>query len=169
MGKLGKSGTQRLKAFHIIFFVMWMGGVMALVTVQLLGHPSSPEMYLMAARDQLVIDMVLIIPGGVGIIATAALYPLLTRMGSPKKLWIRWKWILTVVLLAIGAGFMGVSVKSNTAYVERAIAEGTFNSAVYWDAVIPVAVAGIIQLVLFLVVLHLSITKPLGKRSRQNG
>lgn len=161
---LGKRGRWRIKAFHIIFFVMWMGGVLSLVALQLFSDPSTPERYLQAAQDQLIIDLAFIIPGGIGIVITAALYPLLTPAGRFKQLWIKWKWVLTIILIIVGAGFMGVLVKENASYAEQAIMLGTFDPTIYWGNVYPVAVAGIIQIVLFLVVLHLSITKPLGKR-----
>lgn len=161
---LGKKGRWRIKAFHIIFFVMWMGGVMSLVALQLLSTPTTLEGYQQAAQDQLIIDLVFIIPGGIGIVITAALYPLLTPVGKFKQFWIKWKWALTIVLVLVGAGFMGVLVKENAAYTDQALILGTFDPAIYWSNVYSVAVAGVVQIVLFLVVLHLSITKPLGKR-----
>lgn len=91
---------------------------------------------------------------------TALLYPRLTRLGKLSQLWIRWKWILTVVLIALGAGLMGTLVKANAAYTAQALAAGALDPAVYWSNAHIVAIAGIVQLALMLVVLHLSITKP---------
>lgn len=160
MKKLGKSGTWRMKALHLIFATMWAGGVMALVCLQLAGNPQTPEAINQAAQDQLLIDRLFLIPGGLGIVGTALLYPRLTRLGKLSQLWIRWKWILTVVLIALGAGLMGTLVKANAAYTAQALAAGALDPAVYWSNAHIVAIAGIVQLALMLVVLHLSITKP---------
>ena len=53
MKKLKKNGTFRLKAFHLIFFVMWAGGVGTLVTVRLLCKPVSADMFYIAAQIQM--------------------------------------------------------------------------------------------------------------------
>ncbi len=67
MKKFGKEGTQRLKAFHIIFTLMWMGGVATLIAMQQLGSPSSPDMYPMTTNDQLMVDRAMIIPADAGL------------------------------------------------------------------------------------------------------
>ena len=159
MKKLGKSGSNRLKAFHIIFFVMWMGGVLGLIAIQLLASPETLEMYYLASKDQLLIDTLLIIPGGIGILITAVLFPILTNKGTLNQRWIKYKWILTILLISIGAGFMGVIVKENASYMEQALLSGIFDPSIYWTNVYSIAIAGIVQLLLFLGVLHLSITK----------
>ena len=166
MKKFGKEGTQRLKAFHIIFTLMWMGGVGALIAMQQLGNPSSPDMYLMTTNDQLMVDRAMIIPGGVGLIAGAALYSACTEIGSPRRRWIQWKWVLTAALVAIGAGFMGFLVESNAAYATTAITEGSFDASVYrWNAN-AISIAGAVQLAMFLLCIHLGITKPERKKRR---
>ena len=166
MRRFGKEGTQWLKAFHVIFTLMWMGGVAALIAMQQLGNPSSPDMYLMAATDQLMVDRAVIIPGGVGLIADAALYSAFTEIGNPRKIWIRWKWVLSIALVVIGAGFMGCLVESNAAYVATAIAEGTFDAGIYHGNANAISIAGAVQLAMFLLCMHLGITKPKGKKSR---
>ncbi len=166
MKKFGKEGTQRLKAFHIIFTLMWMGGVAALIAMQQLGNPSSPDMYLMTTNDQLMVDRALIIPGGVGLIADSILYSLCTEIGSTRRIWIRWKWVLSVALVVIGAGFMGNLIEANATYAAAAIAEGTFDAGVYrWNAN-AVSIAGVVQLAMFLLCMHLGITKPDRKKAR---
>lgn len=168
MRKLGKSGTHRLKAFHLIFAAMWTGGVMALVSLILIGNPETPEAVCQAAQDQLIIDEFFLIPGGIGIIATSALYPLLTKLAGIGQRWIRWKWALTAVLIALGAGLMGTLVKANASYTAQSLAAGTLNPEIYWANAYIVAGAGATQLILFLVVLHLSITKPQYQKRNQH-
>ena len=166
MAKVGKHGTWRLKAFHLISYVAWMGGVLALIALQTLASPSSPEAIRQCAVDQLIIDKVFLIPGGIGIVLTSVLYRLLTnRADGRAHAWIRWKWALTVVLVLIGAGYMGVLIDENAAYTAAAVADGTLDASVYFANTTKVTVAGTVQIVLFLATMHLAITKPkLGRK-----
>lgn len=160
MRKLGKKGTKALKVFHFLFAIMWIGGVMALVSIQLSTVPVTAEMAYMAATDQLIIDEFFLIPGGIGIVVTAVAYGVFTGFGFFRQLWLKVKWALTVLLVAIGAGYMGVIVKENVRYAEQALANGNMDFSIYWSNVYSVAVAGIIQLVFFLIIILLSVTKP---------
>lgn len=125
---------------------------MALVCVQLGAVPTTREMMLMAAKCHLVIDEFFLIPGGVGILLTAIGYGCFTKWGFFKRRWITVKWIVTFVLLAIGAGYMEIIIKENMAYSLQILHKGA-NWDFYWINVYHVAIAGIVQLVLFVSVL----------------
>ena len=88
----------------------------------------------------------------------------MTKLAGVRQRSIRWKWALTAVLIALGAGLMGTLVKANASYTAQSLAVGTLNPEIYWANAHIVAGAGITQLILFLVVLHLSITKPQYKK-----
>ena len=133
--------------------------------MQQLGAPTSDDMYLMTATDQLLVDRAAIIPGGVGLIADSLLLSACTKLGSPQRFWVRIKWVLAVVLVVIGAGFMGYLVKTNAAYTAQAIAQGTFDASVYRWNVNAISLAGAVQLALFLLCMHVGIAKPSRKRS----
>lgn len=57
MVQLGGNGIKILKILHILFAVMWIGGVMALVSLMLGARPGTPEEICMAARTHYVIDV----------------------------------------------------------------------------------------------------------------
>ena len=58
------NAMKALKVFHILFGIMWIGGVMALVSIMLGVQPQGVEQMYAVARDHLVIDKFFLIPGG---------------------------------------------------------------------------------------------------------
>lgn len=152
-------GLKILKIFHLLFAIMWIGGVMALISVQLGSSPANNEMAYMSAIDQLIIDEFFLIPGGIGIVITAIIYAIFTKWGFWKHNWLKVKWVLTIILVLIGAGYMGVLIKENVAYIEG-VMPTTEYLAQYWINVRNIAVAGIIQMVGFLSIVVISVFKP---------
>lgn len=74
MKNLGTTGLKVLKISHILFAIMWIGGVMALVSLQLGLTPDTKETMHTAAIAHLIVDEFFLIPGGVGIVITAIVY-----------------------------------------------------------------------------------------------
>lgn len=163
MKKLGKNGLKILKISHLLFAIMWFGGVMALVSLQLGAAPDTREMMYMAAVAHLVVDEYFLIPGGIGILLTALVYGIFTRWGFFKHRWLAVKWTLTILLIIIGAGYMGVTIKENVLYAQRMLTEA-ISPDVYLANVHHVAMAGVIQLVGFVYIVAISVLKPWGKR-----
>ena len=159
MKTLGVNGMKVHKIFHLLFAVMWIGGVMALVSLMLGTNPSSAEMAYMAAIDHKVIDDFFLIPGGVGIVITAISYGIFTKWGFFKHRWIVVKWVLTILLVIIGAGYMGRVIGENLLYMQEALQTGS-DWQQYFVNVRNVAISGIIQLVGFAAVLIISVVKP---------
>ena len=164
MRKLGTTGLKVLKISHLLFAVMWIGGVMALVSLQLGANPNTKEMMYMAAISHLIVDEFFLIPGGVGILITAIMYGTFTGWGFFKHRWLAVKWILTVLLVIIGAGYMGVTIKENVAYAQNMLSEN-ISPDVYWANVHHVAIAGIIQIIGFVYIVAISVIKPWKKKS----
>lgn len=159
MKTLTANGMKVLKIIHLIFAAMWIGGVMALICMELGTKPENDQMVLMSAIDQLIIDELFLIPGGVGILITAIFYGLFTKWGFWKHTWLKVKWILTILLVIIGAGYMGVLIKENVQYVQLMLATGS-DPVKYWCNIQGVAIAGIVQLVGFLAIIIISVFKP---------
>lgn len=157
--KLGPKGMKTLKIIHILSGVMWIGGVMALVSLLLGTHPSTPEQMLMAATDHLVIDVFFLIPGGMAIVFTSLCYSLLTPWGFSKIRWVSVKWILTVLLVLLGKVYMGVILEQNV-LVAQHIAETGIVDNQFWENINGVAIAGCVQLVGFITIVVLSVLKP---------
>lgn len=143
---------------------MWIGGVMALVSLQLGVTPDTKKTMYMAAIDHLIVDEFFLIPGGVGIVFTAIIYGVFTGWGFFKQRWLLVKWILTVLLVIIGAGYMGVTIKENVVYAKNMLTQN-LSSDLYWRNVYHVAIAGIIQLVGFVYVVAISVIKPRKKKN----
>lgn len=116
-------------------------------------------MVYMSAIDQLVIDDFFLIPGGIGIVVTAILYAIFTKWGFWKYTWLKVKWILTIALVIIGAGYMGVLIKNDVAFLENAMPTSEF-LAEYWVNVRHIAIAGIIQMIIFVFIVIISVFKP---------
>lgn len=152
-------GLKILKIFHLIFAIMWIGGVMALICVEMGSSPKNNEMVYMSAIDQLIIDEFFLIPGGIGIVITAIKYAIFTKWGFWKHNWLKVKWLLTIALVIIGAGYMGMLIKENVAYIEG-VMPTTEYLAQYWINVRNIAIAGIIQMVGFISIVIISVFKP---------
>lgn len=163
MKKLGTIGLKILKICHLLFAVMWIGGVMALVSLQLGATPDTKEMMYMAAVAHLIVDDFFLIPGGIGIVITAIVYGIFTGWGFFKQRWLAIKWILTVLLVIIGAGYMGVIIKENAVYAQNMLSENICTD-VYWNNVYHVAIAGIVQIIGFVFIVIISVIKPWKKK-----
>ena len=148
-----------LKVFHILFGIMWIGGVMALVSIMLGVQPQGVEQMYAVARDHLVIDKFFLIPGGIGIVLTALIYSIFTKWGFFKVKWVGVKWVLTVVLVLIGKIYMGVTIEKNMDYAAMMLTE-PLPVEPFFANVRNVAIAGIVQLVGFAAILILSVWKP---------
>ena len=164
MKKLGTTGLKILKICHLLFAIMWIGGVMALVSPQLGLTPDPKETMYTTAVAHLIVDEFFLIPGGVGIVITAIVYGAFTRWGFFKQRWLTVKWILTILLVIIGAGYMGVTIKENIVYAQNMLSENICTD-VYWRNVYRVAAAGIIQLVGFIFIVAVSVIKPWKKKN----
>jgi hypothetical protein len=104
---LGPSGRRWLKAFHLLFVGLWIGGNVALVTMNLLFarlHDGGVYGFLGAMRF---VDDAIIIPGAIGCLLTGLLYGLLTPWGFFKHWWVTSKWVLNITLVVVGTIWLG--------------------------------------------------------------
>ncbi len=162
MKTLGARGLKVLKICHLLFGIMWIGGVMALVSIMLVAQPQTKDMMYMAAWAHLIVDKYFLIPGGVGIVVVAILYGVFTKWGFFRHRWLTYKWVLTVLLIVLGAGYMGVVIEENFAYAQRLLSED-LPTDIFFANIRNVAISGIVQLVVFLLVIVISVFKPKNK------
>lgn len=101
-----------LKIIHIIFGIMWIGCVMALVSIMLGTQPQGVEQIYAMAKDNLVIDKLFLISGGIGIALTTLIYSIFTKWGFFKVKWVGMNCVLTVVLV-LGKVYMGMIIEKN--------------------------------------------------------
>lgn len=163
MKTLGPKGLKILKICHLMFATMWIGGVMAFVSLQLGQTSQTKEIMYAAAQSHLIVDEYFLIPGGIGIVVTAILYGSLTKWGFFKQRWLVVKWILTVLLVALGAGYMGTTIKENMVYAQKVLAENA-DTGIFFANVRHVAIAGIVQLIAFVYIIVISVVKPWKKQ-----
>lgn len=99
--KIGSNGAKVLKTVHLVFVVMWMGGVISwLPLVYGLSEvkPGTPDMYLhLRAIAWNVIGW-----GGIGTFVTGVALSLLTHWGLFKQLWTAAKLVLTLCCIPYG-------------------------------------------------------------------
>ena len=163
MKTLGTKGLRILKISHLLFAIMWIGGVMALVSLQLGQTPKNQEMMYMAAQSHLIVDEYFLIPGGIGIVVTAILYGALTKWGFFKHKWLTVKWVLTVLLVVLGAGYMGATIKENMIYAQSVLT-GNAETSSFLANIRNVAITGIVQLIAFAYIIIISVVKPWKER-----
>lgn len=91
-------------------------------------------------------------------------------MGFFKQRWITVKWILTLLLVAIGAGYMGVTIKENMVYAQKILTDNA-DASIFLANVRSVAIAGIVQLIGLACIIAISVVKPWKKKtvSRKSG
>lgn len=138
---------------------MWIGGVMALISLMIGAIPETREMMYMAALSHLIIDKLFLIPGGIGITITAIIYGFFTNWGFIKHRWIAVKTLLTIILIMIGAGYMGVVLENNYEY-SKLILTNNSDTSTFWENVHNVIIAGIVQLFGFALIIIISVIKP---------
>ncbi len=164
MKPLGRRARSVLLGFHIFFAASWMGGVIALIVLSLVGWKPSTDGALAFARDALHwIDVVVIIPACLGSLATGFLFALLTNWGFFQQRWLVIKWTLTTAMILFGIFFLGPWVDETAT---RAARDGVaaLDDAAYSETALRVLAFSIVQIVLLVFMVFLSTLKPFGKR-----
>ena len=107
MKKISGSGLKWLKAFHIFFAGLWLGGAIALTLKQFFINPNDGiELYGIASTLKFVDDFI-IIPGGVGSLLSGLIYSIWTNFGWFRHNWIIVKWCINLFGLIFGTFFLG--------------------------------------------------------------
>lgn len=110
MYKLKKNGLKWLKIVHLFAACCWIGGAMALTTLNLCQPQAKSQEMLhgMNHAAHLVDVWVIIIPGANGCLLTGLIYGLFTNWGFFKHRWMTMKWILTILAMLSGTFMLGV-------------------------------------------------------------
>jgi len=107
--KLKLKGRLWLKSFHVFFAAAWIGGaisliVLPLVSIYLVKNPNYTHAINLAIKF---IDIFVTIPAAIGSIITGFMLSLLTNWGFFKHKWVTLKWIITSVVILVGAIWIG--------------------------------------------------------------
>ncbi len=111
MRKLSSKRLKYLRYLHLLGVVLWIGGVLALTVVLLFTRPMTPEGIYIRSYCVKLIDDILIIPGGIGLLVTGIVYGIWSKWGFFKHRWITVKWIITAFMVILGAFALGNWVK----------------------------------------------------------
>lgn len=107
MKKFSARGQRWLKAFHLLFAGLWVGGAVTLSTKQFFVNPEEgQELYGIICTLKYIDDFI-IIPGAIGLLITGILYSLKTQWGWFRHRWITVKWIICVYGVVFGTYPLG--------------------------------------------------------------
>ena len=107
MKKISMHWQRWLKGFHVLFACMWVGAAMVLTVKQFFIHPSTGgELYgIVSTMD--FIDIVIIIPGAIGVLITGLIFSIWTHWGWFKHNWITVKWVICLYGVIFGTYPLG--------------------------------------------------------------
>lgn len=107
MKNLSANQQKWLKAIHLFFACLWVGGAFSITLMGfLLKAKDGGELYGQNFA-KLIIDYFVIIPGAMGCLATGILYAVFTRWGWFKHTWIIAKWCITAFGIIFGTFWLG--------------------------------------------------------------
>lgn len=154
--KIKGKGLKYVKLFHLLFAIAWIGGAMSMMLLLFTPSGNTPQAMQMKANVFKLIDTWLIIVGAYGILLTGLVYSIMTNWGFLKHGWITAKWILTIIMIALGI-YMGQFVDGN---VSTDLSFYTLHSSTYYANIDTLKTLAIIQILMLLSVIILSIWKP---------
>ena len=159
--KLSPKGQKILKIIHIVSVIAWVGS--AIVTNSIrhwVPISDGASMYYMADFLEAV-DMKILVPGAIACLITGLLYSLPTPWGFFKHKWVAVKWVLTILMIALGTFFKGPLVKENVVISHDLMtgnAQGIADT--YWHNVTANAKWGALLILLFAFTIIISVLKP---------
>lgn len=159
--KLSPKGQKILKIVHLVSVIAWVGSAIVMNSIRhLVSISDNAGMYYMADFLEAV-DMKILVPGAIACLLTGVLYSTLTPWGFFKHKWITVKWVLTILMIALGTFFMGPLIKENV-HIGYGLMTGD-NLAMadsYWQNVAASGRWGILQICLLAFTIIISVLKP---------
>ena len=159
--KLSPKYQKILKIVHLVSVIAWVGSAIVMNSIRhLVSISDNAGMYYMADFLEAV-DMKILVPGAIACLLTGVLYSTLMPWGFFKHKWITVKWVLTILMIALGTFFMGPLVKENV-HIGHSLMTGG-NPAMadsYWLNVAASGRWGILQICLLAFTIIISVLKP---------
>ncbi|MDR3154743.1 MAG: hypothetical protein LBW85_10875 [Deltaproteobacteria bacterium] len=158
--KFGRTGQRVLKAIHIFFACLWVGGAVSLNAALILLGPAKTggELlgYNLAAK---LIEAAVIVPGALGCLASGVLISIFTRWGFFKYPWVTVKYILTVICFLVDILVLGPTVTGQP-HITRALGTAAYADSVYHANYVHSLIGGALQMAAILFMLSISALKP---------
>ncbi len=151
-----------IKTFHVLSASLWLGASASIVLMQSLGGWST-DVHELAAMNRgfTYLDIGLIIPGAVGSLLTGFLLCKTTGWGFIRYRWVITKWAATLIGILAGSALLGpwqLQMLRLTAQTDVNLLSET-----YQTVRLSFTLLGAVQLILLLMVVTISISKPWGK------
>lgn len=162
MKTLSPHSLKWLKFFHLFFAITWIGSAIGMNVLRHAVTPSGAEEMYMLSLCIKILDDILIWVGVMGCLLTGLIYGIWTKWGFFKQRWITIKWILTAVMMISGTFLVGPAVQGNVQPLDwygTHMAEFVANQSAS-------AIWGGSQVVILVIVLLLSVFKPIKKRAK---
>jgi len=112
MKKLNSNQQKWLKAFHVFFVTVWVGGAIANTLMSLFLEANDGILLYGINLSIKFVDDFLVIPGAVGTFFSGILFSLYTKWGWFKHRWIIVKWIIAIFGVIFGTFFLGPWINS---------------------------------------------------------
>lgn len=132
MKNLTTKGVKVLKSLHLVFAILWMGGVVAIQVVMLIDAQSGDEL-LMKQTALRYLDDILVIPAAIVTLITAIVYGKKTNWGFFKHRWLVVKWIVSISLVIIGTFLLSPMVDENLLIVKDLKDAALTNSTIIFN------------------------------------
>jgi hypothetical protein len=161
MKKLSGKGAKALKAIHLVFVALWVGGAISLLPLLPAAEADFSEAF-HSYRSMRAVAWNVVGWGGIGSFFTGLLNALLTNWGLFRHRWIVVKFLLVIGQILFGMFFIEHRIISNLALLETGKA-AAFSPEFFHDQAL-IRAGLFIQLALFIFVICISIFKPWSKK-----
>lgn len=160
MKTLPPAGLKWLKAAHLLFICMWVGGALGILFLQNFLRAPGAALYGIDLSARLVDDLV-VIPGAIGSLVSGLLYSLFTPWGFFRHRWVAVKWGITLYGVLFGTFFLGPWL-SSLAPLSGELGAAAIGNYGYMRAKTLNSFWGGFQVLTLLFALFISVLKPWG-------
>lgn len=166
MPKLSPSLQKCLKCFHLLGVSLWLGGCVS-VSLLLCAMETAPSDDALLYFYQVItfIDNYIIIIGATAALFTGLIYGLFSNWGFARHRWIILKWLITIIVMAIGAVFASGHLSQLIALVEE-LGLAALNSPLYQSLIQQNLMLNLLQMFLLMLAYFLSVFKKPGLRKK---
>ncbi len=162
MKKIGMKGQKWLKAAHLFFVCLWVGGAVTLSSKQFfISPPDAGEFYGIMSTLKYIDDLI-IIPGAIGALLTGLVYSIWTHWGWFKHKWILIKWCICLYGVIFGTYPLGPWLNEMT-YLAKTQGLAALVDPVYIHNRNMLFLFGTFQAMTLIFAVFISALKPWGK------
>lgn len=159
MPTLSQNAQKWLKAVHLFFVALWVGGAVSLFLMQTnLQAQWDMELYGLNRGMRFVDDFV-IIPGAFGCLLTGLMFSAFTKWGFFRHGWITFKWVINISCILFGTFWLGPWLNS-LAPMARAMGLAAYHYPLYAHNMFMNTVGAGVQLAFLMFALCISTLKP---------